>query len=73
MKPKPRVCNVDDASLEAANIGISAAVEEQVNQIDAMTQKHSIYNGNFDSDYDDFHNNCVDVISDSDRSEKCSM
>ena len=30
-------------------------------------QKHSLYDANYDSDYDDFDDNCVAVISDSDN------
>ena len=66
MKPKPRVNNVDDTSSGAATIGISATVGEQANQIHAMTQKHSIFDANYESDYDDFDDNCLAVISDSD-------
>ena len=66
MKPKPRVNNVDDISSEAATIGTFAAMEEQGNQIDAMMQRHSIYDSNDDSNYDDIEDNCVAVISDSD-------
>ena len=67
MKPKPRVNNVDDNSSQAATIGTSATVGEQVNQVEAMMQKHSIYDANYDSDYNDFDGNCVAVISDSDN------
>ena len=67
MRPKPRLNNVDDASSEAATIGTSATVEEQVNQIDAKIQKLSIYDANFDSYYPDFDNNWVAVMSDSDN------
>ena len=40
MKAKPRVKNVDVASSEAATLGTSATVEEQVNQIDTMIRQH---------------------------------
>ena len=43
-----------------------ATVEEQVNQIEAMMQKHTIYDANHDSDCVDFEDNCVAIISDSD-------
>ena len=66
MKPISRVNNDDDKFSEAATIDTSATVEDQVNQIDAMMQKHSIYDANYDSDYDDFKDNCVAIISDSD-------
>ena len=64
MKPKSRVNNVDDTSSEAAIIGTSATAGEQVNQIETMLQRHSIYDVNYDSDYDEFDDNCVAVISD---------
>ena len=72
IKSKPRVNNVDDTSSEAATIGSSVTVGEQVNQIESMIQKHSIYDANYDSDdansyYDDFDENCVSVISDSEN------
>ena len=70
VKPKPSVNNVDDASwhilAKTATIGTFPTVEEQVNQIDAMMQKHSIYDANYDSDYDYFEDNCVTIVSDSD-------
>ena len=66
MKPKPRVNNVDDTSSQAAATGTSATVAEQVNKIETMMQKHSIYDANYDSDYDEFDDNRVGVISDSD-------
>ena len=66
-KPKPRVNNLDDTSSEAATIGTSATKGEQVNQIDAMMQKHSIYDAIYDFDYDEFDDNCVAIISDSDN------
>ena len=66
MNPKPRVNKVEDASSEPATIGTSKTVEEQVNQIDAMIQKHSIYDAKYDSDYEDFEVICLAVCSDSD-------
>ena len=44
-------------------MGTSATVGEQVNLIDRLLQKHSIYDANYDSDYDDFDDNCVATIS----------
>ena len=38
-KPKPRVNNVDDSISEAATVGTSATVGEQVNHIDRLLQK----------------------------------
>ena len=67
MKPKPRVNNVDDKYSQAATIGTSATVGEQVDQIEAMMQKYSIYDANYESVYDDFDDNCVALISDSDN------
>ena len=64
IKPKPWVNNVDDLSSEVANIGTSAMAAEKVIQIETIMQKHSIYDANYDSDYDDFDDNCVAVISD---------
>ena len=45
-KPKPRVSNVDDSISETARVGTSATVGEQVNHIDRLLQKHSIYDAN---------------------------
>ena len=58
-KPRPKVNNVDDSISEAATVGTSATVGEQVNYIDRLLQKHSIYDANYDSDYDDYDDNCV--------------
>ena len=58
-KPKPRVNNVDDSISEAATVGTSATVGEQVYHIDGWLQKESIYDANYDSDYDDYDDNCV--------------
>ena len=69
LKPKPRVNNVDDTISEAATVCISACVEEQVNHFDRLLQKHSFYDANYDSDYDDFYGNCVATISTHDISE----
>ena len=62
-KPKPRVNNVDDSISEAATVGTSATVGEQVNHIDRLFQKQSIYDANYDLDYDDYNDNCVATIS----------
>ena len=62
-KPKPRVNNVDGSISEAEIVGTSATVGEQVNHIDRLLQKQSIYVGNYDSDYDDYDDNCVATIS----------
>ena len=66
MKPKPRVSKVDDTSSEIATIGTSATVGEQICQIENLMQRHSVYDANYDPDYDEFHDNCIAVISDSD-------
>ena len=63
IKPEPRVNNVDDSSSDAATVGTSATVGEQVNHINRLLQKHSIYEGNYDSDYDNYDDNCVATIS----------
>ena len=44
-------------------MGTSATVGEQVNHIDRLLQEHSIYDANYDSDYDDYDDNCVAKIS----------
>ena len=62
-KPKPRVNSVDDSISEAATVGTSATVGDQVNHKDRLLQKHSIYDANYDSDYDDYDDNCVATIS----------
>ena len=62
-KPKPRVNNVDDSVSEAATVGTSATAAEQVNNIDKLLQKQDIYDANYDSDYDDYDDNCVATIS----------
>ena len=62
-KPKPRVNNVDDSVSEAATVGTSATAAEQVNNIDRLLQKQGIYDANYDSDYDDYDDNCVATIS----------
>ena len=54
MKPQPRDDNLNEHSSDAALIDASATVGEQMNQIEAMMQKHSINNANYDSDCDDF-------------------
>ena len=53
-KPKPRVNNIDDTVSEAATVGTLATVWEHVNHIDSLFQKQSIYDANYDSDYDDY-------------------
>ena len=63
MKQKPRDKNVDHTSSETATIGTSATVAEQVNQIDTMLHRQSTYDANYDSDYDEFDDSCVAVIS----------
>ena len=67
MKPKPRVNNVDATIYETATLGTSASVWEQVNHIDRLLQKHSIYDASNDSDYYDFDDNCVATISTNDN------
>ena len=62
-KPKPRVNNVKDSVSEAATVGTSATLAEQVNNIDRLHQKQSIYDANYDSDYDDYDDNCVATTS----------
>ena len=44
-------------------MGTSASVGEQVYHIDGLFQKQRIYDVNYDSDYDDFDDNCVATIS----------
>ena len=62
-KPKPRVNNVDDSVSEAATVGTSTTAAEQVNNIDRLLKQQSIYDANYDSDYDDYNDNCVATIS----------
>ena len=62
-KTKPRVNNYDDSISETATLETSATVGEQVNHIDRLLQKHSIYDANYDSHYDDYDDNCVATIS----------
>ena len=54
--------NVDDSLSEAATVGTSATVGEQINHIYRLLQKHSIYDANYDSDYDDSDDNCFATI-----------
>ena len=61
-KPRPNVKNVEDSITEAATVGTSATVGEQVNHIDRLLQKQGIYDANYDSDYDDYDDNCVATI-----------
>ena len=44
-------------------MGTSASATEQVNNIDRLLQQQSIYDANYDSDYDDYNDNCVATIS----------
>ena len=44
-------------------MGTLATVGEQVNHIERLFQKHSTYDANYDSDYDDYDHNCVATIS----------
>ena len=62
-KPKPRVNYVDDSVSEAVTVGTSATAAEQVNNISRLLQQKSIYDANYDSDYDDYNDNCVAAIS----------
>ena len=55
--------NVVDSISETATVGTSATVGEQVKHIDRLLQKHSIYDAYYDSDYDDYDDNCVATIS----------
>ena len=60
-KPKPRVNNVDVS--EAATVGTSTKAAEQVNNIDRLLKQQSIYDTNYDSEYDVYNDNCVATIS----------
>ena len=62
-KPKPSFNNVDVSVSESATVGTSATALEQVNNIDRLLQYHSIYDANYDSDYDDYNDNCVATIA----------
>ena len=62
-KPKPRMNNVDDSISEAATVGVSATAAKQVNNIDRLLQKQGIYDANYESDYDNYDDNCVATIS----------
>ena len=44
-------------------MGTSATAAEQVNNIDRLLQRQSIYDTNYDSDDDDYNDNCVATIS----------
>ena len=44
-------------------MGTSATAAEQVNNIDRLLQQQSIYDANYDSDYDDYNDKCVAMIS----------
>ena len=63
IKPKPRVNYVDDSVSEATTVGTSTTAADQENNINRLLQQQSIYDANYDSDYDDYHNNCVAAIS----------
>ena len=67
MKPKPRFNNVDETTSEAGTVGASATAGEQVNQIETIFQNNSIYDAIYDFDYDEFDDNCVAIISDTDN------
>ena len=69
-KMKPRVNSVDDSISEAATVGTPATVGDQVNRTDRLLQKHSIYDANYDSDYDYFDDNCVATISTNNNTEE---
>ena len=62
-KPRSRVNYVDDSISEAATVGTTTSVTEQVNNISKLLQQKSIYDANYDSDYDDYDDNCVAAIS----------
>ena len=65
-KPKPGVNNVDDSVSEAATVGTSKTAAEQFNNIDRLLKQQSIYDlkqQNYDSDNDDYNDNCVATIS----------
>ena len=62
-KPRSRVNYVDDSISEAATVCTSTSVTEQVNNISKLLQQKSIYDANYDSDYDDYDDNCVAAIS----------
>ena len=62
-KPKPRVNYVDDSVSQAATVGTSTTAAEQVNNISKLLQQKSIYDANYDSDSDEYNNNCVAAIS----------
>ena len=61
-KPRFRVNYVDDSISEAATVGTTTSVTEQVNNISKLLQQKSIYDANYDSD-DDYDDNCVAAIS----------
>ena len=63
IKPKPRVNYVDDSISEAATVGTSVTAADRVNNIHKLLQQQSIYDANYDSDYDDFDDNCLAAIS----------
>ena len=62
-EPKLRVNNVDDSVSKSATVGTSTTAVEQVNNIDRLIKQQSIYDANYDSDNDDYNDNCVATIS----------
>ena len=67
MKPKRRANEVDGTTSETAMVGTSTTAGQQVNQIETTFQKHSLCDTNYDSDYDEFDDNCFAIISDIDN------
>ena len=41
----------------------TSATASEVNDIDRLLKQQSIYDANYDSDYDDYNDNCVATIS----------
>ena len=62
-KPKPSVNNLDDSVSEVVTVGTSTTAAEQVSNIDRLLKQQSIYDANYDSDYDDYNDICVARIS----------
>ena len=62
LNPNP-VNYVDDSVSEAATVGTSTTAADQVNNINRLLQQQSIYDANYDSDNDDYDDNCVAAIS----------
>ncbi|XP_075243721.1 beta-1,3-galactosyl-O-glycosyl-glycoprotein beta-1,6-N-acetylglucosaminyltransferase 4-like [Convolutriloba macropyga] len=61
-KKKRKIC-LNDSGSEAGTVGTSATAAEQVNNISRLLQQKSIYDANYDSDYDDYNDICVATIS----------